>query len=298
MNYNIQNIDLIAKNRLSAAILNANNEVTLLAAKISSELNLINPILVGVKEDIIKICDQINWEISDVSIVESENETESSIIGCKLASKGKVDLLVKGHMHTDTLMKEYIKSSHNLRVKGEKLSHIWFMTIPSKRDPIIITDGALNIRPNLQTKKMILKNVLKFTEKLNHFEPFISILSATEEILPQMDSSVEANDLMNWALSNISPNLKIYGPLAFDNSISKHAAEIKGIKNSVAGNANILLVPNIETGNSLVKIMVNFMDAVAGGFITGSKVPVVITSRSDNLDSRLSSISNAVLSIQ
>ena len=298
MNYNIQNIDLIAKNRLSAAILNANNEVTLLAAKISSELNLINPTLVGVKEDIIKICDQINWEISDVSIVESENETESSIIGCKLASQGKVDLLVKGHMHTDTLMKEYIKSSHNLRVKGEKLSHIWFMTIPSKRDPIIITDGALNIRPNLQTKKMILKNVLKFTEKLNHFDPFISILSATEEILPQMDSSVEANDLMNWALSNISPDLKIYGPLAFDNSISKHAAEIKGIKNSVAGNANILLVPNIETGNSLVKIMVNFMDAVAGGFITGSKVPVVITSRSDNLDSRLSSISNAVLSIQ
>ena len=298
MNYNIQNIDLIAKNRLSAAILNANNEVTLLAAKISSELNLINPILVGVKEDIIKICDQINWEISDVSIVESENETESSIIGCKLASKGKVDLLVKGHMHTDTLMKEYIKSSHNLRVKGEKLSHIWFMTIPSKRDPIIITDGALNIRPNLQTKKMILKNVLKFTEKLNDFDPFISILSATEEILPQMDSSVEANDLMNWALSNISPDLKIYGPLAFDNSISKQAAEIKGIKNSVAGNANILLVPNIETGNSLVKIMVNFMDAVAGGFITGSKVPVVITSRSDNLDSRLSSISNAVLSIQ
>ena len=113
-----------------------------------------------------------------------------------------------------------------------------------------------------------------------------------------MDSSVEANDLMNWALSNISSDLKIYGPLAFDNSISKHAAEIKGIKNSVAGNANILLVPNIETGNSLVKIMVNFMDAVAGGFITGSKVPVVITSRSDNLDSRLSSISNAVLSIQ
>ena len=148
-------------------------------------------------------------------------------------------------MHTDTLMKEYIKSSHNLRVKGEKLSHIWFMTIPSKRDPIIITDGALNIRPNLQTKKMILKNVLKFTEKLNHFDPFISILSATEEILPQMDSSVEANDLMNWALSNISPDLKIYGPLAFDNSISKHAAEIKGIKNSVAGNANILLVPMV-----------------------------------------------------
>ena len=201
-------------------------------------------------------------------------------------------------MHTDILMGEYIKSSYSLRNKGEKLSHICVMTIPSKREPLIITDGALNINPSLQTKKMILKNVINFTNRIKNFEPYISVLSATEEVLPQMESSVDAKDLMEWALKEIDPNLKIMGPLAFDNSISNHAAKMKGIDNQVAGNANILLVPNIETGNSLVKMLVNFLDATAGGFVTGSNIPVVITSRSDNLDSRLSSISNAVLSVQ
>ena len=113
-----------------------------------------------------------------------------------------------------------------------------------------------------------------------------------------MESSVEAKKIMEWALKEIDPKLKILGPLAFDNSISIHAAKMKNINNPVAGNANVLLVPNIETGNSLVKMMVNLMEATAGGFITGSDIPVVITSRSDNIESRLSSISNAVLSIQ
>ena len=200
-------------------------------------------------------------------------------------------------MHTDILMKEYIKSSHSLRIKGKKMSHIWYMTFNNGRSPLIITDGALNINPNFQTKKSILTNVIDFTSKIEKFDPFISILSATEEILPQMESSVDAKNLMDWAKKEIAADLHIYGPLAFDNSISSHAAKIKGLSNSVAGNANVLLVPNIETGNSLVKIMVNFMDAIAGGFITGCKVPVVITSRSDNIESRLSSISNAILSI-
>ena len=171
------------------------------------------------------------------------------------------------------------------------------MTFNNGRNPLIITDGALNINPNLQTKKSILTNVLDFTSKMKKFDPFVSILSATEEILPQMESSIDAKNLMEWAKKEIDEDLNIYGPLAFDNSISTYAAKIKGLSNNVAGNANVLLVPNIETGNSLVKIMVNFMDAIAGGFITGCKVPVVITSRSDNIDSRLSSISNAILSL-
>ena len=298
MSYIIQNIDLIQKNRIKSAIVNCNNEITLLSAKISSELNLIDPILIGNEQKIIKICAQIKWDLNEVIIVDANNEKESSKIACQMASESKVELLVKGHMHTDVLMGEYIKSSYSLRNKGEKLSHIWFMTIPNRREPLIITDGALNIKPNLQTKKMILKNVIAFTNKIKNFDPFISILSATEEVLPQMESSVDAKDLMEWALKEIDPSLKIMGPLAFDNSISNHAAKMKGIDNKVAGNANILLVPNIETGNSLVKMLVNFMDATAGGFVTGSNIPVVITSRSDSLDSRLSSISNAVLSIQ
>lgn len=298
MSYKIQNIELIEKKWVPSAIVNANNEVTITSSKISSELNLIDPILIGNKEIILNICKNIKWDLSEDKIIDSPNEKKSSEIACKLASKNEVKLLVKGHMHTDVLMAEYIKNSYGLRNKGEKLSHIWFMTIPNRREPLIITDGALNINPNLQTKKLILKNVINFTNKIKNFDPYISILSATEEVLPQMESSVEAKKIMEWALKEIDSDLKILGPLAFDNSISIHAAKMKNINNPVAGNANILLVPNIETGNSLVKMLVNFMEATAGGFITGSAIPVVITSRSDNIESRLSSISNAVLSIQ
>lgn len=298
MSYNIQNIELIEKKRIPTAVVNSNNEVTLLSSKISSELNIIDPILIGNKEIIIEICKNIKWDLSETTIIDSSDEKNSSELACQMASENKVKLLVKGHMHTDVLMGEYIKAAYGLRNKGEKLSHIWFMTIPNRREPLIITDGALNIKPSLNTKKMILQNVLNFTNKIESFDPYISILSATEEILTQMESSVEAKELMEWALKEIDPNLKIMGPLAFDNSVSMHAAKMKDINNSVAGNANILIVPNIETGNSLVKMLVNFMDATAGGFITGSNIPVVITSRSDNLESRLSSISNAVLSIQ
>ena len=298
MNYSIQHIDLINKNRIDAAIINANDDLSIMSAKIAEELNIINPILIGNKEIILSLASSINWKVREDRVVHSKSEVESSQIACDLASSGKIKVLVKGHMHTDVLMGEYIKSIYSLRIKGERLSHIWFMSFDNDRKPIIISDGALNIKPNLQTKKSILINVLNFVKKIKTFEPHISILSATEEILPQMESSTEAKELMDWAKLNISGDLKIYGPLAFDNSISIEAANIKGIKNQVAGNANIILVPNIETGNALVKIMVNFMDAVAGGFITGGKVPVVISSRSDNVDSRLSSLSNAILSLR
>ena len=194
-------------------------------------------------------------------------------------------------------MGEYIKSEHLLRLKGNRLSHIWFMTFrDNERDPIIITDGALNIKPSLETKKAIISNVINFVKKIKSFNPKIAILSATEEILDQMESSLDARKLVEWS-KKVYPNEQIFGPLAFDNAVSKEAALIKGVSNSVAGNANIIVVPNIETGNALVKIMVNFINSTAGGFIVGGKVPVVITSRSDSIDSRLSSISNAILSI-
>ena len=170
------------------------------------------------------------------------------------------------------------------------------MTFPDNiRSPIIITDGALNISPNVETKKHIINNVIEFTSKLLNFDPKIAILSATEEILPQMQSSVDAKDLVEWSRIE-HPTVDIHGPFAFDNAISSDAAKIKGISNSVAGNANVIVVPNVETGNSLVKIMVNFMNCTAGGFVTGGVSPVVITSRSDSSISRLSSIVNAVLS--
>ena len=294
----IQNIELIDKNiPVDAVIVNANNEITINSAKKASEKGLITPILIGNKVFIDETLSKIGWDIKDSSVINAQNEVESAYIGCQLAKNDDVSLIVKGHMHTDVLMGEYIKSEHSLRLKGNRLSHIWFITFRNnERDPIIITDGALNIKPSLETKKAIIDNVINFVKKIKSFNPKIAILSATEEILDQMESSLDARKLVEWS-KEVYPNEQIFGPLAFDNAVSKEAAIIKGTSNSVAGNANIIVVPNIETGNALVKIMVNFINSTAGGFIVGGKVPVVITSRSDTIDSRLSSISNAILSI-
>ena len=294
----IQNIDLIDKIiPVKAVITHANNDITIDSAKKAMENGLIEPILVGNEKFIRSEAEKLTWKLKDIEVIDSLNEIESAHISCQLADNDQVSLIVKGHMHTDVLMGEYIKSEHSLRLKGERLSHIWLITFQNnERDPIIITDGALNIKPSLETKKAIITNVINFVKKIKSFDPKIAILSATEEILDQMESSSDAGKLTEWSKTTY-PNCKIFGPLAFDNAVSKEAALIKGISNPVGGNANIIIVPNIETGNALVKIMVNFMNSTAGGFIVGGKVPVVITSRSDNVESRLSSISNAILSI-
>ena len=202
---------------------------------------------------------------------------------------------IKGHLHTDVLMGEYIKKEYNLIIRGKRLSHIWFMTFPNdSRYPIIITDGALNIYPNLETKKHILSNVLDYIKKISSFNPYVAVLSATEEKLKQMPSSIEAHDLVEWAKINHS-DTPVEGPFALDNAISQESAKIKGTLGKVPGNANVIIVPNIETGNALVKSLVHFANATAGGFVIGGKSPVVITSRSDDEKSRMASIINAVI---
>ena len=152
------------------------------------------------------------------------------------------------------------------------------MTLEKDDKPLIITDGALNVNPNVKTKMHILRNVIDFCHRINIPKPKISILSATEEVLDSMQSSLDAKDIRNLAAKE-GFNADIFGPLAFDNSISKKSAGIKGIKNIVAGDADVLLVPNVETGNALVKMMIYFMGACAAGVVVGGKVPVVITSR-------------------
>ena len=170
------------------------------------------------------------------------------------------------------------------------------MTLQKDDKPLIITDGALNVSPNLKTKMHILRNVIDFSHRINISRPKISILSATEEVIESVQSSVEAKELTELAKKE-NFNADIFGPLAFDNSISKKSASIKGIENIVAGEADVLLVPNVETGNALVKMMIYFMGACAAGVVVGGKVPVVITSRSDDATARLASIAAAVVAL-
>ncbi len=295
----IQNIDYIDKNRITLGIVaNANNDLILKTIMDAESQKLINPVLIGNIDFMTTFIDKHKWSLSKDKLIESYSEEESSKIACEVASRDtslENNIIIKGHLHTDVLMGEYIKKEYNLRIRGKRLSHIWFMTFPNdSRQPIIITDGALNISPSLETKKYILSNVLEYTKKIPSFNPYVAVLSATEEQLKQMPSSIEAHDLVEWAKINYS-DTPIEGPFALDNAISQESAKIKGTLGKVPGNANIIIVPNIETGNALVKSLVHFANATAGGFVIGGKSPVVITSRSDDEKSRMASIINAVI---
>ncbi len=283
------------KKGVKVAVVNAGKPLPMLSVQDAVSENLIEPIFIGNKEEIQKCAEDIKWDISSYEIIHEPIENNTAKIAAKLASEDKIKIIVKGHIHTDVLMKEVLKREYNLLGKT-RLSHIWHMTVEKDDKPLIITDGALNVLPNVKTKMHILKNVINFSNRIGISRPKVAVLSATEEVLESVPSSLDAAELTKLAKEE---NLKadVFGPLAFDNSISKKSAGIKGIKNSVAGEADVLLVPSVETGNGLVKMMIYFMGACAAGVVVGGKVPVVITSRSDEAQARLASIAAAVVAL-
>ncbi len=283
------------KKGIEAGIVNAGKILPMLSVMDAVKEKLITPILIGDEVEIKKCADEIKFDISEYEIIHEPIENNTAKIASKLASENKIRIIVKGHIHTDILMKEVLKREYNLLGKT-RLSHIWHMTLEKDDKPLIITDGALNVNPNVKTKIHILKNVIDFCHRINIARPKISILSATEEVLDSMPSSIDAKEITELAKKE-NLNADIFGPLAFDNSISKKSAAIKGIKNTVAGESDVLLVPNVETGNALVKMMIYFMGACAAGVVVGGKVPVVITSRSDDATARLASIAAAVVAL-
>jgi len=283
------------KKGVKVAVVNAGKPLPMLSVQDAVAENLIEPIFIGDKKEILKCAENLKWDISKYEIIDEPVENNTAKIAAKLASKNKVKIIVKGHIHTDVLMKEVLKREYNLLGKT-RLSHIWHMTVEKDGKPLIITDGALNVLPNVKTKMHILKNVINFSNRIGISRPKVAVLSATEEVLESVPSSLDAAEITKLAKEE---NLEadVFGPLAFDNSISKKSAGIKGIKNSVAGEADVLLVPSVETGNGLVKMMIYFMGACAAGVVVGGKVPVVITSRSDEAQARLASIAAAVVAL-
>jgi len=283
------------KKVVKVAIVNAGKPLPMISTYDAVKENLIDPIFIGEKKEILNCAEKLKWDLSKYEIIDEPAENNTANIAAKLASDDKIKIIIKGHIHTDVLMKEVLKRNYNLLGK-KRLSHIWHMTINKDDKPLIITDGALNVLPNIKTKIHILKNAVDFSNRIGIEKPKVSVLSATEEVLESVQSSLDANEITKLAKKEIT-NADVFGPLAFDNSISKKSAAIKGIKNVVAGEADVLLVPNVETGNSLVKMMIYFMGACAAGVVVGGKVPVVITSRSDEAQARLASIAAAMVAL-
>ena len=283
------------KKGTTAGIVNAGKPLPMVSVMDAVNEDLIIPIFIGDKKEIQKCALDLKFDISKYEIVDEPDENNTAKVAAELASKKKIKIIVKGHIHTDVLMKEVLKREYNLLGKT-RLSHIWHMTLNKKDKPLIITDGALNVMPNVKTKMHILKNVINFSNRIGIEKPKVAILSATEEVLDSMQSSLDAKKITELAKDE-NLNADVFGPLAFDNSVSKKSSAIKGIKNTVSGEADVLLVPSIETGNGLVKMMIYFMGACAAGVVVGGKVPVVITSRSDESAARLASMAAAVVAL-
>ena len=280
---------------VDAAIVNAGEIFPMESVHKAVQHELINPVFIGNESEIKKHAEKLNWDISKYKIINEKDENSTASIAAKLASEGKTKIIVKGHIHTDVLIKAVLKRNLNL-IGKKRLSHIWHMTLGTDDKPFIITDGVVNVLPKLEVKMHILKNAVDFANKIGINRPKVSVLSATEEVLESVPSSLEA-DIITKKAKEENINADVFGPLAFDNSVSKKSAAIKKIKNDVAGNTDVLLVPNVESGNALVKMMVYFMGACAAGVVLGCKAPVVITSRSDESEARLASIAAAVVAL-
>ena len=207
------------KKGVKAGIVNAGKPLPMQSVQDAVKENLIEPIFIGDEKEINKCAQDLKWDISNYEIIHEPIENNTAIIAAKLASEQKIKIIVKGHIHTDVLMKEVLKREYGLLGKT-RLSHIWHMTLGKEDKPLIITDGALNVLPNVKTKLHILKNVINFSTRIGIEKPKVAILSATEEVLDSVPSSKEAEELTKLAEKE-NLNADVFGPLAFDNSISK-----------------------------------------------------------------------------
>ena len=270
----------------ATAIVNAGSPVVMQSVKMAVEENLIAPTFVGNSNAIKAAAQTMDWDISKFRLVKADNEIAAAQTAVALAKSNEVTSLMKGDIHTDQLLKAVLNQDQGL-LTDTRLSHVFHMSVPDSDASICITDAVINVQPTVAIKLDIARNVTKLMHAIGYAEPKIAVLSATETPTPAMPSSMEAKEVVTAAEAGEVNGALLGGPFAFDNAVSASAAKLKNIDHPVAGNADVLLVPNIETGNALFKQMVYFMGAAAAGVVLGAKVPIVLTSRADPAPARL-----------
>jgi phosphotransacetylase len=268
------------------AVAGAGHPLVMDSARRATEGGFVEPVLVGDADGINEIARQVGWDISQIRLVPADGERQAAETAASLARGGEVAALMKGHVHTDTLMRAILTRSAGLRT-DRRVSHIFHMTVPGRDRVIHITDAAVNVQPGVAEKLDIVLNAVDLAQNLGMETPKVAMLSGAETVNPAMPSSVEADEVVRLANSGAVKGAIVDGPFGFDNAVSPEAARIKGVDSPVAGQADILVVPNLEAGNFLFKQMVYFMSATAAGIVLGAKVPVVLTSRADPPEARL-----------
>jgi phosphate acetyltransferase len=279
---------------VATAVVHPCDDESLKGAVFAATRGLIRPILVGPAERIRQLAQTLNLDISAFRLVDAPYSQESARVAVDLVRKGEADALMKGSLHTDELMSAVVDRTTGLRT-ARRLSHVFRMDVQTYAKPLLITDAAINIYPDLMAKADIIQNAIDLAHILGVGEPRVAILSAVETVNPKIQSTIEAAALCKMADRRQITGGIIDGPLAFDNAISLEAARTKGIKSPVAGLADILVVPDLESGNMVAKQLEYLAGAVPAGIVLGARVPIILTSRADNAETRMASCVLAVL---
>jgi phosphate acetyltransferase len=279
---------------LPATVAHPCDESSLTGAIEAQRAGLIVPILVGPAAKIKKLAKDMRLDIGGVEIVDASHSHAAAAKAVALVREGKAELLMKGSLHSDELLSEVAKRETGLRT-GRRISHVFIMDVPTHRQTLFITDAAVNIAPDLLAKRDIVQNAIDLFRALGLGVPKVAILSAVETVTVAIPSTIEAAALCKMADRGQITGGELDGPLAFDNAISPEAAEIKGIKSPVAGQAQILVVPDLEAGNMLAKNLSFLTKADGAGIVLGARVPVILTSRADSVRTRLASCAVASL---
>ena len=276
------------------AIVHPCDQSTLQATIEAAQTKIIRPILVGPTAKIRAAAASAGLEIGAFPLIDTPHSHAAAAKAVELVRAGEADMLMKGSLHTDELMTEVVRTDTGIRTE-RRISHIFIMDVPTYPKPLFITDAAVNILPNLEEKADITRNAIDLCHAFGIVQPKVAILSAVETISSKIPSTLEAASLCKMAERDQIAGAILDGPLAFDNAISRDAAAIKQIVSPVAGDADILLVPDLEAGNMLVKALSFLADADAAGIVLGARVPIILTSRADSLRARVASCAVAAL---
>jgi len=276
------------------AVIHPCDSESLKGALQARDRGLIDPTLVGPEEKIRRLAEEMGLNLYGCQFLDVPHSHAAAESGVALAREGLVEALMKGSLHTDELMGEVVDKATGLRT-DRRISHVFLMDVPTHPRPLLITDAAVNVAPDLATKVDIVQNAVDLARMLKIAEPKVALLAAVETVNPKMPATLDAAALCKMADRGQIKGGVLDGPLAFDNAISVVAARTKGIKSAVAGQADILLVPDIESGNMLAKQLEYLADALSAGIVLGARVPIVLTSRADSAQTRTASTAIAVV---
>lgn len=275
------------------ALVNAGSPLPLMGLRESAEAGLADPILIGDEAKIRAAAEEIGWDIGGLRLVHAPHAA-ASVEAARMAREGEADSIMKGQVHTSTFLKGLLPRAAGLRAPDMRCGHVFHITAPGSERPLLLTDGALNVDPTIETRQACLTHAVGLARRLGIERPKAALLSANEDPIPSLKNSMEAAEIAAWAKSAL-PQAEVAGPMALDLVFSKAAAKVKNYESPVAGDADIMLTPNITTGNALFKLMMLGMGCCCGGVVLGAKVPILLTSRAQAAPARIASAALGVV---